>query len=159
MIVAIILLMIIIIVILIYRNSSSSSKPKEPYTIDFRARNINQCARSCKETLNCDGFVLDPSDQCILVGRKISDKDLLTNRDIMCNKIQPISRFQYNSGVSRLDKIKNAIYDCKLGSRQAQLFSNADKLVNISRLANYDLNNTLIDYDLTDIGPLGKLFV
>jgi len=159
-----ILITLVVIIILIfysYKLYDVDNYKKEPYNVDFKAMDLNQCAKSCKETLRCGGFVLDPYDQCILFGHKVTDTNTYdyTNRDIVCDKKCPISKFKFNSGITRLDKIKNAIYDCKSRSRYAQIFSNGDKLKNISGLVNYDLNNTLIDYDLVDVGPLNKKFI
>ena len=128
------------------------NKGNEGFVPAVQANSFNKCARTCKEVVNCAGFVLDQNDQCILSGHKITDKDDFTDRDIICNKIQPINNFKSRVGMTRENKLKNAIYKCKSRDRHIQVFSNADKVVNITGLVNYPLNNTLIDYDVKNIG-------
>ena len=124
----------------------------EPFIAVPKVSTFSQCAKSCKEVVNCYGFVLDMNNKCLIYGHKITDKDNRIPVDIVCNKVQPINKFKFNENMSRINKLKNAIYDCKSKDRYIQVFSNGNKVTNITGLVNYGLNNTLKDYEMMNIG-------
>ncbi len=146
-----ILIAIILIIIVVYL---LMNKTKEPFIPVPTASSFNKCAKMCKEIVNCSGFILDRNDQCILSGHKITDNDDFTNRDIICNKIQPINNFKSRVAMTRENKLKNAIYKCNFRDRHIQVFSNGDRVTNITGITNYNLNNMLIDYDVKNIGVI-----
>jgi hypothetical protein len=131
-----------------------TNKDKEPFIPAPMASSFNKCAKMCKEIVNCSGFVLDKNNQCILSGHEITSNDDFTDKDIICNKIQPINNFKSRVAMTRENKLKNAIYKCKSFDRYIQVFSNGDKVTNITGITNYNLNNTLIDYDVKNIGVI-----
>ena len=145
-----ILIAVILTIIVVYL----MNKAKEPFIPAPMASSFNKCAKMCKEIVNCSGFVLDRNDQCIVSGHEITSNDDFTDRDIICNKIQPINNFKSRVAMTRENKLKNAIYKCKSFDRHIQVFSNGDKVTNITGITNYNLNNTLIDYDVKDIGVI-----
>lgn len=145
------IVIVIIIIIMIYL---LFNRKNEHFIPAPQSNSFNKCARTCKETVNCSGFILDRNNQCVLSGHEITDNDDVTNRDIICNKIQPINNYKSRVNMSRENKLKNAIYKCKSRDRHIQIFSNGDNVVNITGLVNYNLNNTLIDYDVNNIGVI-----
>ena len=149
--IGIILLVLILIALLIVMNVGGN-KP-EPFIVVPKTDTFNECAKVCKETVNCHGFVFDINDKCIIYGDEVN-YDYVPPENIACNKVQPINKFKFHEAPTHHNKLLNSIYKCKSGNRYIQMFSNGDKLTNITGLVNYRLNNNMIDYDLKDIGVI-----
>lgn len=145
------IIIFIIIIIIQFINFSIV----ERYMIIPEANTMTDCATKCKKTVNCYGFELTPGGECRLHGDtlKMDDRDIPSSH-IICNKEETIDKYKFNGVLSREHKKRNSIYDCKSYNSFTKVFNNGDQNYNINGKNNFEIGNTLIDYDLDFIGPI-----
>jgi len=127
----------------------------EGYKVIEDVNSFAKCATKCKKTVNCYGFEFTPSNECRLHGDTIKmDDQEIPDENIICNKKETIDDYKFNGFLSKEHKLRNAIYKCKSYDRFTKVYNNGDEVFNISGKHNFEIGNTLKDYDLVNDGPI-----